>query len=721
MKPSRILFLLIFTPFFSGAQQFTNKTMDSIVIRGYRTINGVGHLLEVKDGILYAGKKNEVIIIDSMDANKAINNTRQILGRIPGLNIVETESSGFTANGIATRGLNPSQSIEMNTRQNGYNVSADIHGYNEAYYLPPMEAVNRIEMVRGASSLQFGAQFGGMVNYVIKDGPRDRDIESNTSLTIGSHGLFNAFQSVGGTKGKWNYYGYIQHRTLDGYRANSDQKQVSAFAKVQYTASDRVRVSLEYSLLRNRVHMPGGLSDSLFRADLKTSTRARNWLKSPWNVLSATMHHQLDRHTSFDLKLTGMLSNRSLVWRNEDGGPAAADDIDPVTLQHIPREVESEDMRSLAAEARLSHEYALGRRTGTLATGVRASRSLFKRLGGGQGTTGSDENYAITGTWEYAFDFSTTNIAAFAENIFRIGRSLTVTPGFRYEFLRSSAFGYRLEDADKLTVDGQRTRTFPLLGLGMEYHLGKNASIYGNVSQAYRPIDYGALEPFGVTSRIDDNLKDSRGHNADLGFRALYRNILNIDISLFHLSYRDRIGTVLKTDPATGEEYTLRTNVANSVHQGLESYLEVNVLKWLSPASHFGLSVFHSFAWIDARYTTGEFKGNRVEAASKIIQRAGLTLSAPRVTGTFQYSHVGDAFGDASNAMTSENPAAGYIPAYNVMDLSVTYKMSHFALKAGVNNLADRSYFTRRTDEYPGPGIIPAVGRSVYLTFSTRF
>src|SRR5205814_4497889 len=35
----------------------------------------------------------------------------------------------------------------------------------------------------------------------------------------------------------------------------------------------------------------------------------------------------------------------------------------------------------------------------------------------------------------------------------------------------------------------------------------------------------------------------------------------------------------------------------------------------------------------------------------------------------------------------------------------------------GVNNLADRKYFTKRTTEYPGPGIIPAMGRSLYLSF----
>src|SRR6185369_7036511 len=126
--------------------------LNEVIITDYRTVNGVGHLPEEKDGVIYAGKKNEIIISDSLDANKAINNTRQILGRIPGLNIVETETGGFTANGIATRGLNPTQSIEMNTRQNGYNISADIYGYNESYYLPAMEAVGRIEMVRGAAS-----------------------------------------------------------------------------------------------------------------------------------------------------------------------------------------------------------------------------------------------------------------------------------------------------------------------------------------------------------------------------------------------------------------------------------------------------------------------------------------------------------------------------------------------------------------------------------------
>jgi Fe(3+) dicitrate transport protein len=101
------------------------------------------------------------------------------------LNIVESETGGFVANGIGVRGLNPVQSLELNIRQNGYNVAADVYGYNETYYLPPMEAVDHIEIIKGASSLQYGSQMGGMVNYVLKGGSTNKPFTYNTMQTAG--------------------------------------------------------------------------------------------------------------------------------------------------------------------------------------------------------------------------------------------------------------------------------------------------------------------------------------------------------------------------------------------------------------------------------------------------------------------------------------------------------------------------------------------------------
>jgi Fe(3+) dicitrate transport protein len=701
------------------AQIDSSKTLKEVTVTAYRTVNGVGHLPDQKDGIIYAGKKNEIIMVDSLDANKAINNTRQILGRIPGLNIVETESAGFTANGIATRGLNPTQSIEMNTRQNGYNISADIYGYNEAYYLPPMEAVSRIEMVRGAASLQFGSQFGGLVNYVIKDAP-NKPFEFTTSQTMGSFGMYNSFNSIGGTYKKISYYGFLQYRNMDGYRPNSQQWQLSGFGKVQYNQSEKVNVGVEYSLLRNKLQMPGGLTDSMFKANPKTSTRARNWLTSPWNIITAYANFNPSENTSITFKSTYLFSNRSLVWRNEEGGASALDLIDPATNAFVPREVGKQFANNSTTELRLAHSYKFGKQKSTIAGGIRYSYAWFNRLGGGEGTTNSNFDLSITGDWGYNLDFTTTNIAPFVENIFKIGNKFTFTPGFRFEYLNSTAKGYKVEDDIKLTTDQSRNRYFPLFGTGLEFKTTSNTNIYGNISQAYRPIDYSQLEPLGVISKIDPNLKDASGYNADIGYRGTIQNYLNFDIGVFYMAYDNRIGVVLKTDTA-GNLYTLRTNVANSVHQGVESYIEFNVLKCFDQSSKYGLSVFNSFAYIDAKYTSGEFKGKRVEAAANTINRIGVIFNSKNFSTTFQVNSVGDAYGDASNVKTSDDPIAGYIPAYTVLDLSATYKYKNYAIKFGSNNLTDKSYFTRRADEYPGPGIIPSVGRSFYIGLSAKF
>ena len=696
------------------------KNLAAVTVIGIKTVRGTGHMPDAKDGIVYAGKKNEVIIIDSLDANKAINNTRQILGRVPGLNIVETETGGFTANGIATRGLNPTQSIEMNTRQNGYNISADVFGYNEAYYIPPMEAVSRIEMVRGAASLQFGSQFGGMVNYVVNEAPKNKKFELYTSQTGGSFGLFNTFNSIGGTIKKISYYGFAQYRTLDGWRPNSKQKQLSAFAKIQYNPSNKLSASIEYSLLRNSIKMPGGLTDSMFAANPRTSFRSRNWLKSPWNIVAINANYIFSPKTTFNIKSSYLFSNRALVWRNEDGGAGALDEIDPSTGEFVHREVENEDMHNSTTELRLLHNYNLGKNQNTIAVGLRYAYAWFKRQGGGEGTTGSDFDLSVIGPYEYDLDFTTTNIAPFIENIFKLGDKLSITPGFRFEYLKSTGNGYKVEDQDKIITNESRNRNVPLFGVGAQYKASLNTNIYSNISQAYRPIDYSQLTGFGVTSKIDPNLKDAKGFNADFGYRGTLNNYLNFDIGLFYLAYNKRIGTVL-VNANTATEYTLRTNVANSVHKGLESYVEFNLLKYLDASSKRGLSIFNSLALIDAKYTTGEFKGNRVEASAKYINRIGLTYSDKRFSGTFQFNNTGDGFGDATNEKVSSDPVAGYLPAYTVFDISATYRVNRYSLKAGINNIFDKAYFTRRTDEYPGPGIIPSVGRSFYVGVTAKF
>ncbi|MEY3237873.1 MAG: hypothetical protein RI883_1974 [Bacteroidota bacterium] len=136
--------------------------IKEVVIKEHTSVGGIERMPDLKENVIYAGKKTEVIQLDKINADLSTNNTRQVFAKVPGMSIWENDGSGIQA-GIASRGLSPNRSWEFNVRQNGYDISSEVFGYPETYYTPPMEALGKIEVVRGAASLQYGPQFGGLI------------------------------------------------------------------------------------------------------------------------------------------------------------------------------------------------------------------------------------------------------------------------------------------------------------------------------------------------------------------------------------------------------------------------------------------------------------------------------------------------------------------------------------------------------------------------------
>jgi Fe(3+) dicitrate transport protein len=244
------------------------------------------------------------------------------------------------------------------------------------------------------------------------------------------------------------------------------------------------------------------------------------------------------------------------------------------------------------------------------------------------------------------------------------------------------------------------------------------------------------LTPPATTDEIDPNLRDSKGYNIDFGYRGSWTSALQFDLSYFHLNYADRIGSVAQLGP-NGSIYQFRTNLGTSISRGVEGYVEVDPITAIFKSSTVGyLHLFASLAFVDARY--GDFEvtavssgqvlsknlqGNRVENAPRKINRFGATYNYEKFSMTWQLSDIGKAFADASNTVAPNAAATvGLIPAYQVQDLSASWTFwKQHSLKAGVNNLTDARYFTRRAGGYPGPGIMPADGRTFYLTAALKF
>ena len=697
------------------------QELDTVVVTARATAppSVIGSLPDVRGTGIFAGKKTETVLVDSLQMNTSQDVSRQLFSRVPGANITETANSGFPSNGIAFRGLNPVQSVEMNVRQDGVNIVADLYGYPETYYTPPAEALERVDLVRGSSSLQFGPQFGGVIDYVLRDATPHTPLSIEARETGGSFGMFNSYLSLEGGKGAWTYFAYGQYRGQTGWRPNSDLFQVSAAGKLTYRPSEKFSLGLSYSMLRNRIHMAGGLDDERFNEDARSSFRTRNWLASPWNIGSLTATYDFSPSTRVTSTLSALASQRYLVWRNEDGGPSAIDDIDPVTLEFAPREVEWEYFTNVTNETRLLHSYRLFGQTHSLATGFRIFGGDLNRQEGGPGSTGSDFDMNLAGgPYETDMKFDNFNGAAFAENEFRLSPRLSITPGARVEFLHSTARGY----TDTTVSPQSKNRTFVLVGAGAQFHATATTDLYANATQAYRPIEYSFLTPFASLTRIDPDLKDPKGYNIDLGWRGSIEDVLQFDVGVFDLVYRDRIGLVSGVD-SSGTPFTERTNIATSKHRGVESYVNLSLTSLTHAAPAFGsLDLYDALGYTHARYTDGEFSGNTVEFAPLVVNRAGLTYGKGRGSLGVQWSYVSEQFSDANNTVASFDADVGIIPAYQLVDLSAKWQLTHtIGLDFGVNNVANYYYFTMRTTEYPGPGIIPGLGRSVYLGARAEF
>ena len=261
---------------------------------------------------IYAGKKTEVVLLDQLVGNMAVNNARQVYSQVIGLNIYESNDGGLQLS-IGGRGLDPNRTANFNTRQNGYDISADVLGYPESYYTPPAEGLEEIEVIRGAASLQYGTQFGGLINFRMKQPVSNKKISLVSRQTLGSFGLFTSFNSLSGTIGKFSYYNYFNYKQGNGFRPNSQFDSKNYYGNFRYAFSDETSIAFDFTYLNYLAQQPGGLTDGQFIADPIFSNRERNWFEVDWKLYSIRLDHKFTTKIDFSLNVFGLDASRNAL------------------------------------------------------------------------------------------------------------------------------------------------------------------------------------------------------------------------------------------------------------------------------------------------------------------------------------------------------------------------------------------------------------------------
>ncbi len=718
----------------------TTQILPELTFVGRGSKSDIHQLPQIVGTSIYAGKKSSLVVMDNVQGNIVSNTMRQVLGKVPGIFVWESESSGIQI-GIAARGLSPNRSWEFNIRQNGFDIAADPFGYPEAYYNPQLQSVQRIEIVRGHGSLQYGPQLGGMVNYILKNGSDfTKPFQFETNQTVGSNGLFNSYNAIGGNTKKINYYAFYDHRSGNGWRDNSQFISGTLSGTITYKISNRFSLTTEITKWASRSQQAGGLTDSQFLQNVKLSLRARNWFDLDWLTPGITAEYKINRNQHLNVKVFGIVADRNSVGFFPSGGILVKDTINTTIGTYNSRTVDIDKYRNFGTEARYLLQYNIGKQQSNLSAGLRLYRGNTLRYRGGVGTTGTD--YSIDrreGTlWVSDINYQSGNVAVFAENLFQLTDKLLLVPGIRYEYITSQASGYNgLNNNVPVAIQDQsRSRGFLLGGLGVEYSLTRTTSLYANATQSYRAVQFADLTAAPTTDVIDTNLTDAKGLNVDVGYRGNVKQYLKFDVSLFLLDYQNRIGTI-RQQRQDGSFFNLRTNVGSTTTTGVEIFAENDISESMGIPAMFGnLSFFVSYAYNNARYNSfrvvtvvdnqlseSNYKDRKVDYAPENIFRAGLTYSYKSFSATLQRSYTDKVFTDANNTVTpTANGQNGIIPGYTVDDLTISYRhKTGVKIKVGANNLGDVHYFTRRSGGYPGPGLLPGDGRTFFFSLGYMY
>ncbi|MBI4436265.1 MAG: TonB-dependent receptor plug domain-containing protein [Candidatus Omnitrophica bacterium] len=659
--------------------------MEEVTVRAEEVRAGKRFLPDVTGTRIYSGKKTEVI---DLQAQPTIvnNNYRQVLAKTPGL-LLSEETTPLLS--VGYRGLEPHRAQFTQVLKDGIPIHAEMFGYPEAYYVPPLQSIDHIEFIHGGASLMYGPQPGGALNFITKEPATDTPFAAYTENSFGTDELFSHYTAVTGLSQPLGYRGYFHEREGNGFReANSDFEVLGGGLKMTIGQTTDSRWIVGYDEYHEEHGEPGGLTKAVADSEGRdATTRFNDRFRLERYYGTLIYERDIGEETRFDFRTFGG-HYRRYSKRQRGGGFGTL----PTGSASSTNSIEEQDFYTVGFEPRFRRTYdAFGQEGHTLTAGLLTYFSDSPREDQ-RGTAPDADSGALRNKSDRKMEY----LSLFAEHLFRFGK-LSVTPGVRLE----NIWQHVKEDvnADKAGVgtplaDVDEFDFVPLFGVGINLDVTPEIDLYTNLSQSYRPKIFTQAVPTGASQVLNSDLEEGKSWTFDVGMRGRHWEALTWDASYFLLNFSDQIGTSGNTIE----------NVGDALHQGVEFATEVDLMGGDRVGS---VSPYVNLMLLDAKFTEGPQDGKTPQHAPQYTIRFGVEYAfKDRAKARLGSTFVDDHFADDANTTNRT------IPSYKVWDLTGELKVwkEYVALFGGINNLFDERYYARIRSE----GIDPAYERNFY-------
>ena len=609
-----------------------------------------------------------VTVITSEDIQEApSNNLVDLLSREVGIQL--RSSFGHDKwGGVDLRGFGDTSASNMVVLVDGVRINPpDATGPDLTAV--PLDRIDRIEILRGAGSVLYGdGAVGGVVNIITRKGTGEPAFRALASA--GSFDTVDGRASLGGEAHELRFNANADQYATDGFRDNGFLKKKDLGLNLGRDLGGRLSLRASAALHEDEYGLPGPVSREDFEsADGRRSTRfPHDEGSSRDQRYTAGMDLDLGRFGQLEL-------TRSYHFRKADYilgfTPLLSREDQTATIDEDTRSFSARQVKVFEAWG-LEHRLQLG--VDQEATGyVRSSPSQASR-----------HNSRLE------------KLGVFATGRVGLTRELTAHLGYRYGvfsgLFREDEFLWfgdvrRWVNGDEFDKRWKKSAW----DLGLVYEPRPDTSLFTSLATSYRFPNVDEL------AQAADGLGPQTGTHLEIGGRRSFGDRAEASITLFVTRIEDEI--YYGEDPATGIAVN-RNYEKPTLRRGVEVEVKAR------PAR--ALYVWANGTWMEARF---EGMNSFIPLVPRYQARLGLEWEVREgLTASAAAAWVGERFdgNDPTNGLYAP------LPAYETVDVKMTYRRGALTFFVGVNNLFDRAYATAAYSE----SLYPMPGRNVYAGVS---
>jgi iron complex outermembrane receptor protein len=588
-----------------------------------------------------------------------------VLRTVPGLMVRDTSGAGITAQ-VDLRGFGESAAAHTLVLLDGRRLnSLDLSGVD--FTSIPVDSIERIEVMHGASSVLYGdGAVGGVINLISREG---KGAPQSTVEVRG--GTYETLQTRGTTQGSWeqvSWFGQAHYGSSQGYRDNSGYRTLGASINVRIDPSDSFSLMLDGGYEKAHYGLPGGLSISDTEHNPQKSDTPNDWAKreafnlrgqvrKDWQeggILSADVFY---RHQVSD----GFFDD---YW----GGVGSHTDIYLDNFGIQPKYVLEHNLGSLAGRVTAGLDYNYW--------GVNKNSQVYV---GWTPTPAQIESTMNT-------------LAGYLLEEVSLTRDLTLSLGGRVQ--------YASYDMDEQTSLGShnysRDETQYAWSAGLVYNFLSTGKVYASAGRTFR---YPLLEEYLTGIDFNPDLKPESGMDYELGAQYTLPFGLTASLNFYWLDLSDEI--------AYDGVSLLNRNLDDTTHRGFDLLLSQSLGE---KNQH---RIFASLSLQDVRFDGGINDDNRVPLVPEWIASLGGSaeiIENLRVNGRLNF--IGGRYYGTDNANANEQ-----MSAYATVDLGAEYSWENFTVFVNAQNIFDRAYLDYGYYSYR----YPAVGATVSAGLIVKF